>query len=357
MRGSYSRRAHTSSKKHDASRNILLTTGLTSASTFLTSAFIRAALGRGFFYNHLLVAGTPAEHIRALIESGKIAKIVDHANYNPRVIEWMTDSLHIGAIAPEEYADAFVIALANPKKLWDTAFRTYIPEKCRHLLYALFFGSQYGEDVADLRLAYQSLHPHLCAKYGQPHDPKDFEESLRILEGGFIAIRNASVSFVNPSFRDYLTDYLNDLELLKDFAYAARQADWARQLWFHGKNIAGGGALGAFARAFGSVAGEFLRIPTWKKSAQQPHYYSPADLANTDRIDLLITWWEATGDEAFARLATDLAARPPSGFELVAGRDGSDRADRQLQERILRRISFRGRDAHRTGRWHHHYSE
>ncbi|KAK0329903.1 hypothetical protein LTR94_034883, partial [Friedmanniomyces endolithicus] len=42
-------------------------------------------------YNHLLVAETPPEHIRALIESGKLADIVDHKNYNPRVIEWMTD--------------------------------------------------------------------------------------------------------------------------------------------------------------------------------------------------------------------------------------------------------------------------
>ena len=105
-------------------------------------------------YNHLLVAGTSIEHIRALIESGKIIKIVDHANYNPRVIEWMTDNLHVNAIAPEQYADAFISALANPKRLWDTAFHTHIPEKCRHLLYALFFGSQYGENIDDLRRAY-----------------------------------------------------------------------------------------------------------------------------------------------------------------------------------------------------------
>jgi DNA polymerase III delta prime subunit len=273
-------------------------------------------------YNHLLVAGTPAEHIRALIQSDRIPKIVDHSNYNPRVIEWMTDTMQVGAIAPEQYADAFISALANPKKLWDTAFRTHIPEKCRHLLYALFFGSQYGEDIADLRLAYQSLHPHLCTKYGQPHDSKDFEESLRILEGGFITIRGGSVSFVNPSFRDYLTDYLDDLEQLEDFAHAARQADWARHLWWHGKKIASDGALPGFARAFDAVAKEFLRIPTWKKLADHPNSYSAADLANTDRIDLLISWWEATGDETFARLAADLATKPVSGFS--SWRDGTD---------------------------------
>jgi len=86
------------------------------------------------------------------------------------------------------------------------------------------------------------------------------------LEGGFVTIRSGSVSFVNPSFRDYLTDYLDDLEQLKDFAYASSQADWARQLWLHGKKVAGGGALSSFAQAFDSIAREFIRIPKWRKS-------------------------------------------------------------------------------------------
>ena len=273
-------------------------------------------------YNHLLVAGTPVPQVRALIEGGKIPKIVDHANYNPRVIDWMTDKVHVSAIPPEDYADAFISALANPKKLWDTAFRTHIPEKCRHILYALFFASEYGEGIANLRLAYHALHPHLCTKYGQPYDPKDFEESLRILEGGFITIRSGSVSFVNPSIRDYLTDYLNDLEQLKDFASTARQAEWARALWQHGKKVAGEARLAEFAGSFISVAREFQHIPTWKRSTNYPNSFSSADLANADRIALLVNLWEASGDEEFARLATDLATKPVSGFR--SWRDATD---------------------------------
>lgn len=284
-------------------------------------------------YNHLLVAQTPPTHIRALIESGKIAKIVDHPNYNPRVIEWMTDSMHLASIPAEHYADVFVNALANPKQLWDTAFRTHIPEKCRHLLFALFFASQYGEEVADLRVAYQALHPHLCAKFGQAHDPKDFEEALRILEGGFVSIRNGTVSFINPSFRDYLTDYLNDLPLLREFALVARQADWARQLWWHGKKLAvTEEETAGFARAFAHVAGEFLRLPTWKRSPQYPESYSVADLANADRITLLLQWWEASGDQAFAELAVGLAEKPVGGFN--SWRDGEDLVE------IIRGIRF-----------------
>lgn len=273
-------------------------------------------------YNHLLVASTPIPHVRALMESGKLQKIVDHANYNPRVIDWMTDKLRISGIPSEDYADAFIGALANPKKLWDTAFRTHIPEKCRHILYALFFASEFGEDIANLRLAYQALHPHLCRKFGQPYDPKDFEESLRILESGFIRIVSGSVSFVNPSFRDYLATYLNDLDQLSEFASTARQATWAQAVWRHGKEFATDANVAQFARSFISVAREFHRIPTWKRSTKHPHSYSVADLANADRIALLLDWWEACRDKEFARLATDLAAKPVGGYD--SWRDATD---------------------------------
>ncbi|MCA1455178.1 restriction endonuclease [Bradyrhizobium sp. BRP22] len=159
-------------------------------------------------YNHLLVAGTPSDHIASLVSSGELARIVDHKNFNPRIIEWMTDVNRIGDSAADAYPAAFINALDHPGQLWDIAFRTHISKTRQHLLIALFFGSEYGMTVEDLRDAYESLHPRLCAKYGNGHGPKDFEESLRILEGDFVSIRGSHVGFVNPSLRDYLTGYL-----------------------------------------------------------------------------------------------------------------------------------------------------
>jgi hypothetical protein len=77
-------------------------------------------------YNHLLVAGTPHAYVEALVASGKLAAIVDHRNYNPRVVEWMTEEVHLSDILPGDYPAAFLDALANPHRLWDTAFRTHM---------------------------------------------------------------------------------------------------------------------------------------------------------------------------------------------------------------------------------------
>lgn len=168
-------------------------------------------------YNHLLVSETPQSYIRALLESKKLGEIVDHKNYNPRVIEAMTDAFRVRDIEPANYPADFIDALNNPSQIWDTAFRTHIDHRCRHLLIAMFFLAEYGVSLVTLRSSFEPLHTAMSRTYGLAHGPKDFEEALRILEGSFVNIVNISgprVSFLNPSLKDYLSTYLLDTELL-----------------------------------------------------------------------------------------------------------------------------------------------
>jgi DNA polymerase III delta prime subunit len=223
-------------------------------------------------YNHLVVAGVSREHIRALWDAKSFAKIVDHKNYNPRIIEAMTDGIQLRNIKPEQYAGAFQNALDNPLDIWDVAFRTHIAPMCRHLLFSLFFCSEYGAEIDELRAAFNALHPSLCTKFAIPHDAKDFEETLRILEGGFVEIRDRRVSFVNPSLRDYMMSYLNDGNMLKDFAMAAQKANWARELWNYARIMrsVSSSMLEGIARAFLSVAETLRHLPIWKRDERDP---------------------------------------------------------------------------------------
>ena len=97
---------------------------------------------------------------------------------------------------------------------------------------ALFFCSEYGVETDELRVSYNSLRTVLCDRYRLPQDPKDFEEALRVLEGSFIDITSDTVSYVNPSLRDYLTEYLDDFGMLRGLCflrpakYAGRQSLW-----------------------------------------------------------------------------------------------------------------------------------
>ncbi|MDD1520642.1 MULTISPECIES: restriction endonuclease [Bradyrhizobium] len=275
-------------------------------------------------YNHLLGAGTPQPYITALIDSGDLKKVVDHKNYNPRVIEWMTDTTHLDDLDPASYPAAFLAALANPSKLWDIAFRTHISKACQHLLYTLFFCAEYGAKIADLKNAYENLHPLLCSAFGDPRDAKDFEESLKILEGGFITISDQEVSFVNPSLRDYLTTYLRDVSILAECAKPAQQTNWAFKVWNHIES------LGLpqedrkqLALNFLNVAVAFKTLPVWSRNVHNGMTYLQATgLSNTDRITLLLKWWGETKDQRFLDIAFILAENPIDGLD--SWRDGDD---------------------------------
>jgi hypothetical protein len=266
-------------------------------------------------YNHLFVAGTSREHIKALWDSGTIPKIVDHKNYNPRIIEAMTDNLHTGNLSPTDYAAAFLRALDNPHQLWDTAFRTHIRPMCRHLLFSLFFCSEYGAEIDDLKTAFNALHSTMCRIYNIPYGSNDFEESLKILEGGFISISGSRVSFINPSLRDYLTDYLDDAFLLATFASTAQKAGWAQSLWRHVQvTKAFADQKQSIALAFKPAAEAFPKLPVWKKDPTDPTVYRFYDLSLTDRISLLLSWARASDDAEFMTHALRIGERPLGEF-------------------------------------------
>ncbi|MEZ2212102.1 restriction endonuclease, partial [Sinorhizobium sp. CB7] len=269
-------------------------------------------------YNHLAVAGTGKRHVRALIETGTIEKIVDHRNYNPRIIEWMTDRFHVEAMDASEYPTEFLATLNNPSRLWDIAFRNHIDARSRHLLYALFFCSEYGVNIDDARESFEALHAVLCSKYGLPRDPKDFEESVKILEGGFINISGTTITYINPSFRDYLTEYLSDGAMLRDFAAAACRFKWAEAVWRFGtRNRPLGTADKQFADAFKPIAPMLSNWPIWR---EVPRLRS--DGTNAGRLQLLLEWWAESGAPEFVAAIMRLAKAPPDGWQ--AWRDGSE---------------------------------
>lgn len=184
-------------------------------------------------YNHLVVAGVPEAHIAALIEQKAIKKIVDHKHYNPRIIQFMTEADRIADTDPESYPKAFLDTLKDPDLIWDKAFRAHITRRSQHLLIALFLMSEYGSEIEDLEEVFTGIHPVLCAKFGVPYDPKDFDGALRTVEGSFVVISGTTVRYVNPSVRDYLARYLSDKALLSVLADGVPTLRSARNLFDH----------------------------------------------------------------------------------------------------------------------------
>jgi len=221
----------------------------------------------------------------------------------------MTDRLHTDNVLPTDYARRSLTHSTIRTCFGTLPFaRTY--DRCaRHLLFALFFCSEYGAEIDDLKTAFNVLHPVMCKIYNKPHEAKDFEETLKILEGGFIAISGSRISFINPSIRDYMTDYLNDASLLATLASTAQKADWARSLWQHVKvrREISSEQQRSIALAFKPIATEFHKLPSMKKDTVDPTVYRYCDLSFTDRMSLLLSWANVTGDAEFMTYKRDHA--------------------------------------------------
>lgn len=267
------------------------------------SAYTRAIRAR-ILYNHLALGRIDLACRRALIDSGKIGRIVDHKNYNPRVIDWMTDIINLDEVEPEHYAAAFLEALDNPKNLWEKAFTRHIKHAGRHLLITLFFAGLSDRQFQRLRLLFEALHVRMCEDLGQARDPKDFENSLKHLEGSFIVLSGGEADFINPSVRDYLSDYLSDDLLIRNILCVAQSAAMARNIWrFIGKRF------NPFVRM--EIAKAALPVISVVVDVQDPH---DRDLSNGDRLELLLDWGGCTCDEIFYEGARRLVAMPPKNF-------------------------------------------
>lgn len=274
-------------------------------------------------FNHLSASELKQEHFEALLNGDWLKKIVDHKNYNPRIIASVSSD-SIDVVEPSAYPSYIYHALENPELVWSKPYRA-LDMKSQNLLVALFFGSEYGQDVEELRGNFAELHRIVCGHYGQPTKPGDFEDALKSLESGFVSISGQKVSFINPSVRDFLKSYLIEKEYLELLPATAKRADWARQFWRHVREVfkSHPEIQKKFASAFASFSQVIDFTPSMKKTMRHGYAsYSQDDLSLTDRAEMLLQWWEACGEELFIDKALSMLSN--STLRLISWQDGRD---------------------------------
>lgn len=253
-------------------------------------------------YNHLVASSVPVAHIVALTEGDALPQIIDHKHYNPRIIEWVTDPVLVQDVPPDDFVRHFLHNLDHPTEIWDKAFREHIPQKAQHLLIYLFFCSEWGEPLDDLRTGFERLHSRLCSKFNLPSAPTDFEDAIKLLEGSFIHLQGSTVSYINPSVRDYLNSYLNDASLLAELANASVRANWAQSVWEHYRDLSSEPSISPreFTENFDAVGQRFKDLPSWRSLPGEPNVRSPFDLSLTERCKLLAEWEVSSGCGKFS---------------------------------------------------------
>ncbi|MBA4389438.1 MAG: hypothetical protein C0399_00665 [Syntrophus sp. (in: bacteria)] len=190
-------------------------------------------------YNHLYYSNLSDLFKRDILRSAQYLEVIDHENYNPRIIHFMTDPLRIGAVQPNRYWDAFCSNLNNPVTIWEHAFEQQISQESRNLLLVLATlpWEVFREDA---KKAFETFNGDQARSSGRHTNSLDFENALRELEGNFVSTSKSRdrilLSFHNPSIRDFVFRYIilhpEFLRILVDCSAFHEQRSW---LWaaFH----------------------------------------------------------------------------------------------------------------------------
>ena len=222
-------------------------------------------------YNHIFFSDLGSSYKRALLEKKRYEKILAHQNYNPRIIDHMTQARNLEHVGADAYFGDFMANLENPRRIWEHAFRNQLAEAAQHVL--IVMGSLPDEiRVSDLETAFNAFYQYRRTRLGFSASSRDFENALKELDGNFIKTtligHDQIVTFHNPSVGDFLDGYLaSSTQEVEDLIESAVFFDQFSQLWRgqRGKRFSGIDAhptkfIRRFAKMFHAPMCRLIRI-------------------------------------------------------------------------------------------------
>jgi len=163
-------------------------------------------------YNHLAEANIPAEYINTFLDKHSYRELIEHKNFNPRVIESIIKDQIWDAITPHEFTVKIKEFFDNPISVWQFAF----DKLDMATRYALLVLGTMGNIVMldDFQQAYKTFCSLTRDEIGLTYDDVTWRQSLKVLSNCFIkteARRGVQlVSMYNPSIADFVVSYLNN---------------------------------------------------------------------------------------------------------------------------------------------------
>ena len=162
-------------------------------------------------FNHIYFAELPERFRRNILAARNYLKIIDHRNYNPRIVQLMTEYSRIRNTDPSRYVDFFTLHLNKPLDIWEHAFQKHLSQSSRNLL-VVMASMPHQTFMRDLEVAFQAYNLAYSKTFGATISAQDFRSALRELEGDFLVYDQEGeeflVRFQNPSVEDFVREFL-----------------------------------------------------------------------------------------------------------------------------------------------------
>lgn len=167
-------------------------------------------------YNHLYQSNLPEELYEVYISKKNYLKVIEHKNYSPRLIEFISQMRNFRNISSANFENFIFKSLENPDQIWLDAYERQLEDEDRFLLTTLFSLGGYNVSNEELEIAFDSRYNYEIQYNNLQRKVNAFNNSLRKLLDGFIVSsiyedsRIQTFSFLNPSVGDFLLNYLKN---------------------------------------------------------------------------------------------------------------------------------------------------
>ncbi len=163
--------------------------------------YTRAVKAR-ILYNHLYFSALTPQQKEQVLAEDFFLKIIDHKNFNPRIIEEVTSQRYL-ALTDRPVRETIGAVLATPEILWELPYRQHISAEGRMMMLALFVNGR-SAGIETLKASYVRVARALGLLLHPADVEASFRSTYRALEGSTLGLTFGQVSFTNPGLRDFV---------------------------------------------------------------------------------------------------------------------------------------------------------
>jgi hypothetical protein len=167
-------------------------------------------------YSHIWHSTLEPAYISELYSGRRYHRVINHPNFNPRLIAFILDSDKLGDIGPDHFWDYIERTLENPEDIWAHFFSAQLDQPSRDLVIITVLNGRKISDK-DLFASFTALPPRNKEHAGAIHE--QFNKAVHHTTGS-VLVRQiederglVSYSLINASIADYVLRYLSGSEL------------------------------------------------------------------------------------------------------------------------------------------------
>jgi hypothetical protein len=159
-------------------------------------------------YSHIWHSNLPTEYINELYKQRRYRDVIDHRNFNPRLINFITDAERLVECPSEDYWRYVVKSLNDPADIWENAFEAQLDDFGRCLVCLVTLNRR---PITETRLA-EAYARYLALPQNRAMNGRhDFQLNIKHLAGSLLSrridaenVKKPNIDLFNPSIGDYV---------------------------------------------------------------------------------------------------------------------------------------------------------